>query len=70
MVFSYTDAVLPTPYLQDIFGLGRDLQEEHVENLTDDQKLQLQKLQESAVSVGEELRSESKEASSQNHQKP
>lgn len=43
---------------QDVFGLGRDLPEKQVENLTDDQKIQLQKLHASAVSIGVQTRAD------------
>lgn len=53
-----------------MFGLGRDLQEDHVERMTDNQKLQLQKLHESAADIGEVLTSESKDTSPSDPSKP
>lgn len=37
--------------IQDLFGVGRDLADGTIESLSDDQRMQLQKLQESARSI-------------------
>lgn len=44
--------------VQDIFGIGRDLADDDVDALSDDQKAQLAKLRESATSIGIQTRTD------------
>lgn len=41
-----------------MFGVGRDLADSELESLNDEQKIQLQKLQESATSLGVQSKTE------------
>lgn len=45
----------------DLFGIGRDLADKEVEEMTEDQKAQLQKLHASAVSIGVQEKAEAGE---------
>lgn len=46
---------------QDLFGVGREMADEDVEALSDDQKVQLQKLRASAASIGVQAKVEAGE---------